>query len=562
MTRGRKPTARRRIAALLAAVACACALLAGCGNDGEEFAFSVCVGDEAVTYDPIYAESAGDQTVIAHLYENLMRLTENPDGTLSVTGGAAQSVDVRENGDGTVNYTFHLRETEWSDGMALRAADFVYAWQRLADPASASPYAALLSIVSGYDAARATGDMDLLAVTEKNNRTLVVTLDGHYDWFLREVCTSPATVPLRREVVQRLKHVAEERNEKNEGEDNRWWFDPTLLVTNGPYRATAAGEGYLKLTRNTHYAGRTRGADVLTFCFADAEGAQALYADGTVQLCAPTPEETMRERAEKDETWAAEPLLETYCVLFNGNRVTDPRVRAAMGLALDRVSLAQTMGAGAAAAEGLVPPCVPQGDGTFRENGKLLIDNHPETYEARCEEARTLLAQAEQDDWERTDLEYLYEEGGGRDALATALCKTWSEVLHLRVTPSPLPKQELMSALREGKYTLAGLGVSAVCCEAECFLMNWTSESGENLIAYENSAYDTLMSIIAAAADGSARMGCLHDAEELLVKIDSAICPVCTEGTAWELRAEYVGARRDARGWFDLTEVKARPNNL
>ena len=66
---------------------------------------------------------------------------------------------------------------------------------------------------------------------------------------------------------------------------------------------------------------------------------------------------------------------------------------------------------------------------------------------------------------------------------------------------------------------------------------------------YENSAYDTLMAIIANAADGTARMGCLHDAEELLMD-DAPLVPLYTMETAWEGRETISGMFRDERGWF------------
>ena len=87
--------------------------------------------------------------------------------------------------------------------------------------------------------------------------------------------------------------------------------------------------------------------------------------------------------------------------------------------------------------------------------------------------------------------------------------------------------------------------------------MEWTSDSQDNVAAYENSAYDTLMAIIASAADGTARMGCLHDAEALLLG-DYALSPLYTMGTAWELRDTLTGAARDARGWFNFSTVVAR----
>ena len=89
--------------------------------------------------------------------------------------------------------------------------------------------------------------------------------------------------------------------------------------------------------------------------------------------------------------------------------------------------------------------------------------------------------------------------------------------------------------------------------------MDWTSDSQDNVAGYENSAYDTLMAIIASAADGTARMGCLHDAEELLLA-DMPLVPLYTRGTAWELRDTLTGAARDARGWFNFSTVVARPS--
>ena len=89
--------------------------------------------------------------------------------------------------------------------------------------------------------------------------------------------------------------------------------------------------------------------------------------------------------------------------------------------------------------------------------------------------------------------------------------------------------------------------------------MDWTTGNRDNFLHYESSAYDTLMSIIAGAEDGLARMGCLHDAEDLLLEIDCAISPLYTMGTAWKLRDTYLGAYRDPRGWFDFQGVYSKP---
>ena len=74
------------------------------------------------------------------------------------------------------------------------------------------------------------------------------------------------------------------------------------------------------------------------------------------------------------------------------------------------------------------------------------------------------------------------------------------------------------------------------------------------MAAYGSTAYDTLMSIIASAADGTARMGCLHDAEALLLE-DHVVTPLYHSATDWELRDGLTGACRDERGWFSFAAV-------
>ena len=561
---------RKRLTALCLSALVCLSLLTGCGRKGtaERAALSVCVGESPATYDPIYAQRIGDQTILNHLYENLMRMEKGENGQLTAVPGAAKSVDVKENSDGTVTYTFRLRGGKWSDGVEVKASDFVYAWQRLADPATGSVYASLLSIVSGYDEAQATGDMSLLAVSAKNNTTLVVTLNGQYDWFIREVCTSIATMPLRQDVVRQLKQESDAANEslKEDETPRRWWSDPTRLVTNGPYTASAEEENSLTLTENESCGKRLSGPKTLTFRFGDGQTAEVLYDQGVVDAVWPLTEEEMAARMETDGAWQAEPVLETYSVMFNCGRLADESIRKALSLVIDRERLAAIAGSTAQAAEGLVPPGVPEDDADvdFRACAGSLLDNDPDTYAERCQRALELLQAAGYDrgsdlSAELGALEYLYVDRGNSSSVAMALCGMWGHYLGANVTPRAVTEAELAAALRSGTYTLAGREVSAVCNDAECFLMDWTTDHPDNFLHYENSAYDTLMSIIAGAGDGAARMGCLHDAEDLLVEIDCAISPLYTERTAWKLRDAYLGALRDPRGWFDFRGVYLKP---
>ena len=105
----------KRCAGLVLALACCLGLLSGCGQEAAEgMKLSVCVGSAPRELDPIYATDPADQTILMHLYENLMRKTGDGSGGTTVTNGAAKSVSTEENADGTVTWTFKLRKAEWS----------------------------------------------------------------------------------------------------------------------------------------------------------------------------------------------------------------------------------------------------------------------------------------------------------------------------------------------------------------------------------------------------------------------------------------------------------------
>ncbi|MBQ7777393.1 MAG: peptide ABC transporter substrate-binding protein [Oscillibacter sp.] len=558
----------KRMAAVLLMLALLAGLATGCGEQEETLTVSAAIGDGIETFDPIYAVDEEDQSLLTHLYENLLRKKTDGTGAVTLIGGMAKSWESEENHDGTVTWTFKLRSARWSDGRVVKAKDFVYAWRRLANPSSGSPFASMLSIVAGYDEVCESGDTSLLQVTAKNDTTLEVVLNGNYDWFLKDVCTAVATSPLREDIVTAARDAAVERNKALEQEDGvagteKWWTRTEDLVTNGPYVVnTYEWRDSISLTRFERYYENEAGPLELTFRFVSSpEEAQSLYDAGEADLIWPMTDEWM-ETMSADESWIPTTELGTYTVLMNNEHpiLADALVRQAMTTALDRTTLAQTVGVTARAAEALVPPGVPDDseDEDFRTCAGPLLDNEEKSYVDRCAQSQQLLAEAGYDSgYHLGELEYLYVDTVENAVVAEELARQWLNVLNVHIIPTAVTEKELRTALREGDYVLAGMELEAVANDAECFLMHWTSDSENNVIHYANSAYDTLLAIIANAPDGTARLGCLHDAELLLLE-DNALCPLYTRVTAWTLRETLAGLGRDERGWFCLADIYKR----
>ena len=546
----------RRMATLALCLALMLGILAGCGGEAPGISLRVSMGPEADSYDPIRAETPEAETVLVHLYENLLRLTPDPSGGTALAPGVAKKYDVEENYDGTVTYTFRLRAAKWSDGQAVTAGDFVYAWRRLADPVTASPSASLLSAVAGYDEVRSSGDAAKLQVSAPDDSTFVVTLLGKCDWFLEDVCTDSATMPLRQDNLQRLKEAAIQANLQAEEQGGtgtlNWASDPTKLVTNGPYTASRGEEGELILTASETYVGGVSGPEELRFLFHEtAEEAWETYEAGEADFVSPLPRAETEIRAEED--WASVSRLCTTVLLFNtqGENFNDAESRKAFSLAIDRQALSDLTEEVSRPADGLVPYGVPDENGEdFRARGGDLLGESG-TAEALTQ-ARTLL---EESSYASASVpRFVYEDTAENALLADALWRTWMKALRVRLERIPLSADELRETLAAGDYDLALTDLRGDARDAESFLAPWRGDSSGNLVGYENGAYDTLLKVIRSASDEKARQGCLHDAEALLLD-DCPVAPLLFTASAWEARDGLAGILRDGRGFFSFASA-------
>ncbi len=523
-------------AAVLALCLCL-GLLSGCGEDKDGFSLQAALVGQMPSGDPAMVQGAAQETVLLHLYQNLMQRTASSDGESPAASGVAQSYNETANADGTVTYTFHLNgEASWSDGTAVTAQDFVYAWQRLVDPATGSPNAGLLEMVQGYAEVRSGDPEATLAVTAEDDQTLTVVLAYPCPWFLSDVCTAAATMPLR---------------EESTGEEG-WAENWPDLVTNGAYEAQGQKGDQLTLTRREESAS---GPQTLTLRFTDnAQEAWELYQDKEVDFVSQLPQEELE--SHKDAL-VSQPA--TDCLLLNEKTepLGDIQVRRALALAIDHSALAEILGTGATAASGLVPSGIGQEDDEdFRTAGGALLDLEGTKTEENRTEAKNLLRQAGYgDDKKFPTLEYLYDTSDETaQAVAELVTEMWQEVLDVSVTPKGVSAEELKTALSSGEYALAAADVGTDCDDAMGFLDLWETGGERNLLGYSNSAFDTLLSVIRSASDESVRQACLHDAEQLLLE-DGALVPLYVDETCWMLRESCSGLQRDSLGHFYFQAV-------
>lgn len=527
---------RRFLCVLLGTVLLA-GLLTGCEKsnneeDAERYTLTAAVCGPLTTLDPAMVTDAGEESVLGALFEGLLRLRDDGSGHASVTYGMAKEYIEETNYDGTVTYTFTLRSAaRWSDGTRVKAEDFVYAWQRLVDPTTESPNAALLSMVSGYDEVRETGDVSALGVKAKGESTFIVTLDAPCAYFISGVCTASAAAPLRRAEVEK----------------NASWDYSASLVTNGAYRIESWDRNdQILLTRNAeYYEGKLVLPDALCFRFeTDEETKRALVLSGELDYAANVLCADDDEAAPLAHT---APLAATQCVLYNHltDTFSDATIRQAFDLALDREALTSLSGTFRTAATGCVPTGIsdmPDAEEDFRTAGG---DFFVASEENATLAARLLTSSGHYQGAGLPTLRLVYLDGEQNRVVASALRLAWRNVLGVTVELVALDEEAYDTALAAGDFDLALTTLSARWDDALEYLEPFSGDSARNVCGYHNSTYDLLIGVAGSTDDLNARTAFLHDAEEILLE-DYAVSPLCFSGTSYLLREGLVGVAHDA----------------
>ncbi len=190
------------------------------------------------TLDPAYAVTVSELTMVVNTFVGLY--TYDADG--NAVPELAEATEISE--DGTT-YTFTLKDgLVWSDGSRLGASDIAYAWRRVADPDTRSPYAYLLDVIA-KDA-----DGNFLVKTDETDTVLTVTLTAPNEYFL-ETCAFPALYPVKESAVEYAEGYTDRYGNILNGDA---WTERNLFPTNGAYVvASYTASGQFTLTGNTRY---------------------------------------------------------------------------------------------------------------------------------------------------------------------------------------------------------------------------------------------------------------------------------------------------------------------
>lgn len=175
--------------------------LVGCGqgksNQSEKNTLNLSTASELTILDNAKADEGTSLTQLNHTGEGLYRLGKNS----KVENALATNTKVSNDG---LTYTFKIRNNDkWQDGTPVTANDFVYGWQRVVNPKTASQYAYLMDGIQNYQEIQ-NGKMgpDKLGVTAPNKDTLVVHLSKPVPYF-KLLVAFPVFFPEQKSAIEK-----------------------------------------------------------------------------------------------------------------------------------------------------------------------------------------------------------------------------------------------------------------------------------------------------------------------------------------------------------------------
>ena len=452
--------------------------------DDQTFTYSLL--DEFTTADPQMVEDVSGSYFVRDLFEGLM----NQDADGNLIPGVATGYTTNEAKD---VYTFTLRNNaRWSDGNPVTAHDFVYAWRRLADPATASPYSWFADIMALENVgAVMSGESppEALGIRALDNHTLEVRLTASLPYFAA-MTTHASTFPSPQWTVRTF----------GDG-----WTKPGNIVGNGAYvltehipNETATRE------RNTMYWNNdaTIIDKVVTLVINDENTDFTRWEAGETDKGAVPSGQYPRLKAEYPDEAISFPRLCTYYMTFNlspsgPEAFKDVRVRQALSYALDRsVVTDKILQGGQIQAFTFTPGATAGFEVPAVAFGQMSQDQ-------RNVNAKLLMAAAGYGPDNPLKFEYMYNTSEGHKKIAIGAQQMWKETLGAEAT---LANQEWKTFLktRGGQnFDVARGGWCGDYNEASTFLDLMTTPSGYNDGKFSNAEVDELMTSARTMSDAT-----------------------------------------------------------
>lgn len=467
-------------------------LLAACGSSTSQ-TLKVNVRDEPHSLDPRKARGLESQTVTKMFFDGLIRIDPRERPELAIANEVLVSDDLKI-------YTFRLREAKWSNGDAVSAEDFAYAWKKVLEPGFPADQAFQLYVIKGGKLAKEGKiPLDEVGIRVVNAHTLEVELDNPIPYFL-ELLSLPVFFPV---------------NAKLDLSNPDWAQDAREYVSNGPFLLKEWKHAdRIEAQKNSHYwdAANVK-LDSMEIVMVSEDTELKMFEkkelDWAGSPLSILPLDALPELKERS-LLQQKPFLATY--FFRINTEVAPfnhsLMRKAFALAVNRKEIVEhvTQG-GQMPATGLVPVSMDLSEDPYFVDGDI-------------EKAKELfqMAKTELKLEELPEVSLMYISNERNHLIAQAVQEEWHKCFGIRVRLEGIERKVFFDRISRGDYQLASGSWTADFSDPLSFLEVFKFKSnGTNNTGWENERYIELLDCSKRVIDPMERKSILKECEAILI---------------------------------------------
>ncbi|QVL56893.1 MAG: peptide ABC transporter substrate-binding protein [Simkaniaceae bacterium] len=445
----------------------------------------------------------------------------------------AHTVDISD--DGKI-YTFHLKDTTWSDGAPVTAYDFEYAWKMLINPQSKSITALpelFYPIKNAEKFLLGNCSSENVGITVLDDKTLSVELEYPAQYFL-EIVSSPFLYPAPRHVVE---------------SDPRWCTKPGF-VCNGPFMLSKWRiNSEIELVKNPRYWDQEHvyldGIDLL-IC-QNHQTALDLFENGTLdwvgdpfmRISYDCSYRTLKEKA---------PDSMLYFFVFNTDKYpfNNSKLRKALSYAIDRDGIVENVFHDTAepALSALPFPLRLKG-------GPYFQDNNPDLAKDLLQEALDEMGETIES---LPQIELLYmPEVEFAKKICLAVQDQWRTNLGFKISLRGLfGWNEYIDSIQQGDYMIAITGAIPPISDPSFVLQIFKNKKDLcNRCNWENEKFKDLLLQANYVLGKTERSKLLMEAEKVLMD-EMPILPICSMNKSYAKNPKLKGERLSQLQFVDF----------
>lgn len=524
--------------------------LTACGGDDAEKKDSVivAVGGDTANLDPAIVDDSITNNILLECYDGLYTLDKN--GNIQ-TKLATDMPEISEDG---LTYTIKLKKgVKWSNGDALKASDFVYAWKRAVSIGSGKAYYG--TFISGYvDGATDGASMDEL------NQTFGATAldDTTIQIKLRQKCAYFTKL-----MAQSVFYPVNEAYVSAHDPMNSTWGHNEDCPYLGAFKVTKVNvKDEIKMVKNDkYYAADEVKLKGLTFkVMKDMDAETSGFQSGEIDFATSVNNDTVEaDESLKDLVYLIDPFVCNYFVLINaGDENTNPvlkdvEIRNAIGLAINRKDMLEVLNYGENASQlyGLTPKGVP---GTNGEDFRTQQDKVEKLADYNLKEAQKIMTAKGYSKKNMLKLSYSYNDNTMHKTVAESMQASLKKAyidLELKATE----KEAFFDARDNGDFEICRHAMTADYMDPMAYLSMYYNNGGK--LAGNTADDQTYEDLVTAAEklDGDERMEALHKAENYLVGEQHYVIPLFQYSEKYLKVENLEGVTSSPDGHFDLTRA-------